>query len=130
MVPHFSTSWALCHLTSEIERDPVHSTWYGRQRKNDKKTYSTFCCPRLALKSMLFFAARNLSTVAILAQGTQWAGAISQALFLSPRKEPSPLMFPTISCNDPTPQTTKQIRERPTFPPNRAPNEARAEGPS
>ena len=32
-VPHPSTIRALCHLTSEVERDPVHLTWYGRQRK-------------------------------------------------------------------------------------------------
>ena len=31
-VPHPSTNWALCRLTSEVERDPVHSTRYGRQR--------------------------------------------------------------------------------------------------
>ena len=31
-VPHPSTIRALCHLTSEVERDPVHLTWYGRQR--------------------------------------------------------------------------------------------------
>ena len=31
-VPHPSTSRALCRLTSEVERDPVHSTRYGRQR--------------------------------------------------------------------------------------------------
>ena len=31
-VPHPSTDRALCRLTSEVERDPVHSTRYGRQR--------------------------------------------------------------------------------------------------
>ena len=31
-VPHPSTNRALCRLTSEVRRDPVHSTWYGRQR--------------------------------------------------------------------------------------------------
>ena len=31
-VPHPSTSRALSRLTSEVERDPVHSTRYGRQR--------------------------------------------------------------------------------------------------
>ena len=31
-VPHPSTNRALCRLTSEVERDPVHSTRYGRQR--------------------------------------------------------------------------------------------------
>ena len=32
-VPHPSTDRALCRLTSEVERDPVHSTRYGRQRE-------------------------------------------------------------------------------------------------
>ena len=32
-VPHPSTDRALRRLTSEVERDPVHSTWYGRQRE-------------------------------------------------------------------------------------------------
>ena len=32
-VPHPSTNRALCCLTSEVERDPVHSTWYGRRRE-------------------------------------------------------------------------------------------------
>ena len=31
-VPHPSTNRALCRLTSEVRRDPVHSTRYGRQR--------------------------------------------------------------------------------------------------
>ena len=33
VVPHPSTIRALCHLTSEVKRDPVHLTWYGRQRR-------------------------------------------------------------------------------------------------
>ena len=32
-VPHPSTNRALRRLTSEVGRDPVHSTRYGRQRK-------------------------------------------------------------------------------------------------
>ena len=32
-VPHPSSDRALRRLTSEVERDPAHSTWYGRQRK-------------------------------------------------------------------------------------------------
>ena len=31
-VPHPSTNRALCRLTSEVRRDPVYSTRYGRQR--------------------------------------------------------------------------------------------------
>ncbi len=38
-VPHPSTDRALSRLTSEVERDPVHSTWYGRQRKHCSVTY-------------------------------------------------------------------------------------------
>ena len=41
-VPHPSTDRALCRLTSEVERDPAHSTRYGRQRRefrlNGEKT--------------------------------------------------------------------------------------------
>ena len=33
-VPHPSTNRALCRLTSEVGRDPVHSTRYGRQQKS------------------------------------------------------------------------------------------------
>ena len=32
-VPHPSTNRALCCLTSEVERDPVHSARYGRRRR-------------------------------------------------------------------------------------------------
>ena len=32
-VPHPSTNRALRRLTSEVGRDPVHSTRYGRQRQ-------------------------------------------------------------------------------------------------
>ena len=39
-VPHPSTDRALRRLTSEVGRDPVHSTRYGRQR--------THCIPRVA----------------------------------------------------------------------------------
>ena len=31
-VPHPSSNWALRRLTSEVGRDPVHSTRYGRQQ--------------------------------------------------------------------------------------------------
>ena len=33
-VPHPSTIRALCHLTSEVGRDPVYLTRYGRQRNS------------------------------------------------------------------------------------------------
>ena len=33
-VPHPSTIRALCHLTSEVGRDPVYLTQYGRQQMN------------------------------------------------------------------------------------------------
>ena len=36
-VPHPSTNWALRRLTSEVGRDPVHSTRYGRQRQHSRR---------------------------------------------------------------------------------------------
>ena len=36
VVPHPSTNWALRRLTSEVRRDPVHSTRYGRQRQSGR----------------------------------------------------------------------------------------------
>lgn len=42
-VPHPSTDRALRRLTSEVERDPVHSTWYGRQRNHCNKKFN--CLP-------------------------------------------------------------------------------------
>ena len=45
-VPHPSTNRALCCLTSEVERDPVHSTRYGRRRNLP-------CC--------LHFSSQNMS---------------------------------------------------------------------
>ena len=38
-VPHPSTDRALCCLTSEVERDPVHSTRYDRQRIPDLQPF-------------------------------------------------------------------------------------------
>ena len=32
-VTHVSTNWARRSLTSEIGRDRVYSTWYGRKRQ-------------------------------------------------------------------------------------------------
>ena len=40
-VPHPSTDRALRRLTSEVGRDPVHSTRYGRQRKKPSKMFFT-----------------------------------------------------------------------------------------
>ena len=37
-VPHPSTNRALRRLTSEVRRDPVHSTRYGRQRKTSGRS--------------------------------------------------------------------------------------------
>ena len=39
-VPHPTTHRTMCRLTSEVERDPVHSTRYGRQRKFRKSVPS------------------------------------------------------------------------------------------
>ena len=47
-VPHPSTDRALCRLTSEVERDPVHSTRYGRQRRlpgeSERKEWAMRLC--------------------------------------------------------------------------------------
>ena len=40
--PHPSTDRALCCLTSEVERDPVHSTRYGRRRKHCASAHGWF----------------------------------------------------------------------------------------
>ena len=42
-VPHPSTNQALGSITSEVRRDPVYSTRYGRQRKYLQKTYEVKC---------------------------------------------------------------------------------------
>jgi hypothetical protein len=73
-VPHSSTNRALCRLTSEVERDPVHSTRYGRQRKHPRRPVSPkaaktppqikFCSRRSA---MLAAARRPLSLPRTLA---------------------------------------------------------------
>ena len=39
-VPPPSTNRALCRLTSEVRRDPVHSTWYGRRQKSAGQAYT------------------------------------------------------------------------------------------
>ena len=46
-VPHPSTNRALCRLTSEVRRDPVHSTRYGRQRHCQSCHGFEFCQARL-----------------------------------------------------------------------------------
>ena len=52
-VPHPSTNRALCRLTSEVRRDPVHSTRYGRQRTTTRTT---------AARSMLEIESQQLRT--------------------------------------------------------------------
>ena len=52
-VPHPSTNRALRRLTSEVGRDPVYSTRYGRQRK-----VSVYCTVRCGVHSDI-----NLSSV-------------------------------------------------------------------
>ena len=42
-VPHPSTDRALCCLTSEVKRDPVHSTRYGRRRHLRQCLVSAIC---------------------------------------------------------------------------------------
>ena len=56
-VPHPSTNRALRRLTSEVERDPVHSTRYGRQQKCMQK------CSCLASNSGMLMAGGLLGLV-------------------------------------------------------------------
>ena len=94
-VPHPSTNQALRRLTSEVRRDPVHSTRYGRRRGargtsgRPQGAFGSFGLvfgvgasllqcrevpkgPVLAVRHAVF-------TVAILAQGTRRADALTQA---------------------------------------------------
>ena len=83
-VPHPSTNRALCRLTSEVERDPVHSTRYGRQRKwlrnhgPNSQAFQSMHNQRQSLQTC------TTITVAILAQGTHRAVASSQAFVSGP----------------------------------------------
>ena len=55
-VPHPSTNRALRRLTSEVGRDPVHSTRYGRQRiLNDFASISCRCKNVSGTSSMVSF---------------------------------------------------------------------------
>ena len=47
-VPHPSTNRALRRLTSEVRRDPVHSTRYGRQRNYFRASKDPTTFPRRA----------------------------------------------------------------------------------
>ena len=106
-VPHPSTNRALRRLTSEVRRDPVHSTRYGRQRQALLEARDETTIKRLSLAWLGCAAARSVGfaraprllkvrgnlrsgtslranfrhsvTVAILAQGTSWADAVTQA---------------------------------------------------
>ena len=61
-VPNLSTNRALRRLTSEVRRDPVHSTRYGRQRNTPQRsTYATSQNVRLALQSPSHSAAYRLA---------------------------------------------------------------------
>ena len=47
-VPHPSTNRALRRLTSEVRRDPVHSTRYGRQRRESHGSVRAAQCAHYA----------------------------------------------------------------------------------
>ena len=55
-VPHPSTNRALCRLTSEVERDPVHSTRYGRQRKHPPTASNSQSCKGKAPTNRVLFS--------------------------------------------------------------------------
>ena len=59
-VPHPSTNRALRRLTSEVRRDPVHSTRYGRQRKDCQ--CSALDGPRVCGAGSLFAGGHAAST--------------------------------------------------------------------
>ena len=40
--PHPHTDRALCRLTSEVDRNPVYSTWYGHRRQFRSDVYRLF----------------------------------------------------------------------------------------
>ena len=88
-VPHPSTNRALRRLTSEVGRDPVYSTRYGRQREKDSTLGHTFerwgnSKNQPSAGSEYFgptFLTTPSGTVAILAQGTSWAVASTQAFW-------------------------------------------------
>ena len=66
-VPHPSTDRALRRLTSEVGRDPVHSTRYGRQRMQCAACVlpPSLNMPRSRKEEMIqtmFFHAANLSS--------------------------------------------------------------------
>ena len=57
-VPNPGTSWALSRSTSEVERDPVHSTRYGRQRKTRFYMYQSYCFPNIKRGPSVVFAVK------------------------------------------------------------------------
>ena len=61
-VPHPSSNRALCRLTSEVRRDPVHSTWYGRQRYlyNQLRFYNS--TPNLCINGLPYQVLERLTT--------------------------------------------------------------------
>ena len=61
-VPHPSTTRALRRLTSEVRRDPVHSTRYGRQRNYFRASKDPTTFPRRADSQELLRLANTSNT--------------------------------------------------------------------
>jgi hypothetical protein len=61
-VPHPSTNRALRRLTSEVRRDPVHSTRYGRQRNYLRASKDPTTFPRRADSQEILRLATTSST--------------------------------------------------------------------
>ena len=61
-VPHPSTNRALRRLTSEVRRDPVHSTRYGRQRNYFRASKDPTTFPRRADSQELLRLATTSNT--------------------------------------------------------------------
>ena len=89
VVPHPSTDRALSRLTSEVRRDPVHSTRYGRQRvsscsgvlevvgtKKQKKKRTKPSTPRVHVRdhTILLWRGRLASWVGGLGGRRGWVG--------------------------------------------------------
>ena len=100
-VPHPSTNRALRRLTSEVGRDPVHSTRYGRQRKVWRRHQSKLGIPSNIKQNVQPDSAKYLITVAILAQGTHWAVAVMQAFLHFSSRARNPVLH-TVRCRIPS----------------------------
>ena len=116
-VPHPSTNRALCRLTSEVGRDPVHSTRYGRQRALKSRMYTR------AVRSRALRPSRALRLGVARPRARPPARSPARLLAWLPTHRPrrtvrppfkSLSVFVTASCR--MPGTPKEPKEPPTNP--------------